>query len=73
MTTMESATARQMNHCRTSRLVVLRKDWSGLKTVVSSRVTMDTPVAMRNLASANVSRLNTVRRSSLVAMEKNKA
>ena len=34
---------------------------------------MDTPVAMTNLASANVSRLNTVRRSSLVAMEKNKA
>ena len=72
-TTMDSATARQISHCRTSRLVVFRKAWSGPKTVVSRRVRIDTPVAMTNLASANVSRLNTVRRSSLVAIEKNNA
>ena len=34
---------------------------------------MDTPVAMTNLASENVSRLNAVRRSSLVSIEKNRA
>jgi hypothetical protein len=70
---MDSATARHISHCRTSRLVVFRKAWSGPKTVVSSRVGTDTPVAITNLASENVSRLNTVRRSSLVAIEKNKA
>ena len=70
---MDSATARQISHCRTSRLVVFRKAWSGPKTVVSRRVRMDTPVAMANLASANVFRLNTVWCSSLVAMEKNTA
>ena len=40
---MDSATARQISHCRTSRLVVFRKAWSGPKTVVSRRVRMDTP------------------------------
>src|SRR3974390_172127 len=72
-TTMDSATARQMNHCRTSRLVVFRNVWSGPKTVVSSSVRMDTPGAMTNLASENVSRLNAVRCSSLVSMKKNRA
>jgi len=72
-TMMDSATARHISHCRTSRLVVLRNLWSGPKTVVSRRVRTDTPVAITNLESENVSRLNTVRRSSLVAIEKNNA
>ena len=50
---MDSATARQISHCRTSRLVVLRSDWSGPKTVVSRSVRIDTPVAMTNLESEN--------------------
>ena len=70
---IDNATAVQMSHCWTSRWVVLRKASNGPKTVARNSVAIDTPVAMLKVLSEKVSRLNTVLRSSLVAIEKNRA
>src|SRR5262249_51785440 len=72
-TMIDSATAMQTSHCRRARLVVDRNFWNGPMTVARMSVSTDTPVATLKVLSEKVSRPNTVWRSSLVAIEKNKA
>lgn len=71
--TIAAATAMQMSQSRTLMVVVSSRAASGPNTVARMSGRIDAPVAITNVLSANLSRLNIVRRSSLVAIEKNNA
>lgn len=67
---MDSATAMQISHCRTSSVTVFITVWKMLSTVDRTSRTKDALVVMTNVRSENVSRENAESRSSLDSIEK---
>ena len=70
--TTDRATAVQIGHCRTSRLMVFSTVWKMLRTADRTSRAKDPPVVMRNVLSAKVSRENAESRSSLDSIQKNR-